>query len=132
MTNATFLAMLLIAGMSLTSSLVAQGDWKFLGDKTVNYGVDRDVIRFGDLGDAYRQIRFHVTDAPVRIFDVKIYFDNGDVQDVSLRKVIPQGGDSRAIDLAGGIRHLSKIEFWYKPGARGRLGKSRVAVWGRR
>ena len=121
---------LIILGVSTTAR--AQVEWKFMGDKTVNYGVDRDVIRFGDLRDAYRQIRFHVTDAPVRIFDVKIYFDNGDVQDVSLRSVIPQDGDSRVIDLAGGVRHLSKIEFWYKPGARGRKGQSRVAVWGRK
>jgi hypothetical protein len=132
MKNTIFFSALLIMSMFATTSALAQDDWKFLGDKTVNYGVDRDVIRFGDLGDAYRQIRFHVTDAPVRIFDVKIYFDNGDVQDVSLRSVIPQGGNSRAIDLVGGTRHLTKIEFWYKPAARGRFGQSRVAVWGKK
>lgn len=107
------------------------GDWKFIADKMVHFGVDHDVIQFGDLRDDFRQVRLHVTDAPVRILDMKIYYDNGDVQDVKLRAVIPQGGDSRVIDLRGGVRHLKKIEFWYKPGARGRKGRARVAVWGR-
>jgi hypothetical protein len=124
----TFLLLLL---STFTTSSFAQGEWKFIADKTVNYGVDRDVIHLGDFRDDFRQIKLHVTSAPLRIFDMKIHFDNGDVQDVSLRAVIPQGGDSRVIDLMGGVRHIQKIEFWYKPGAKGRKGQSRVAVWGR-
>jgi len=129
-----FLLLLSFALMSATNSGLntPPDEWKFIGDKIVNYGLDRDVIRFGDMNDDFRQIRFHVTNAPLRIFDMKIYFDNGDVQDVALRSVIPQGGDSRIIDLVGGLRHLKKIEFHYKPAARGRKGQSRVAVYGRK
>jgi len=124
---------LVSALLSLNCKTPASGisDWKFIADKVVNYGLDRDVIRFGDYRDDFRQIKLHVTGAPLRILDMKIHFDNGTVQDVQIRSLIPQGGESRAIDLPGGVRHLEKIEFWYKPGARGRKGKARVAVWGR-
>lgn len=125
------LCIVLMAVIGLSGTAAAQ-DWKFIADKTVNFGVDRDVIHLGDFRDDFRQIRLHVTDAPLRMFDMKIHFDNGDVQDVELRAVIPQGGDSRVIDLVGGMRHIQKIEFWYKPGAKGRKGQSRVAVWGRK
>lgn len=130
----TWTVLLMLTGLfslNSMSSAIAQGDWKFIADKTVNYGVDRDVIHLGDFRDDFRQLKLRVTDAPLRMFDMKIHFDNGDVQNVELRAVIPQGGESRVIDLEGGLRHIQKIEFWYKPGAKGRRGTSRVAVWGR-
>jgi hypothetical protein len=117
--------------LSCHAPVMRTGEWRFIADKWVNFGVDRDVILFGDLRDDFTKLKLRVTNAPVRFLDMKIYYDNGDVQDVALRAVIPQGGESRVIDLVGGVRHLKKIEFWYKPGARGRKGRARVAVWGR-
>ena len=126
-------AVLVSAFLSLNCKTPAQtsGDWIFIADKIVDYGLDRDVIRLGDVRDDFRQIKLLVSGAPLRILDMKIHFDNGTVQDVQLRSVIPQGSESRVIDLPGTLRHLEKIEFWYKPGARGRKGRARVAVWGR-
>lgn len=61
---------------------------------------------------------------------MNIHFDNGSVQEVTLRNRFAQGSESRVIDLDGGLRHLNKIEFWYE--TKGFLrGKARVAVWGR-
>lgn len=103
--------------------------WFFLADKTVGFGVDHDVIHFGNWKDDVRQIKLRVTDGPLKMYNMKIYFDNGGVQEVELRNRFAQGSESRVIDLDGGLRHLSKIEFWYE--TKGFLrGKSRVAVWG--
>ena len=114
-----------------TAQNAARADWRFMADKWVNYGVDRDVIVFGDLKDDFRQIKIRITDAPLRMYDMKIYFYNGDVQDVALKSLFRQGDESRVIDLNGGMRHLRKIEFWYE--TKGVLrGKARVAVWGKR
>ena len=112
-----------------TAQNAARTEWRFIADKWVNYGVDRDAIVFGDLKDDFRQIKLRVTDAPLRMYDMKIYFDNGSVQDVALKSLFRQGDESRVIDLVGGMRHLRKIEFWYE--TKGvRKGKARVAVWG--
>ncbi len=108
----------------------ANGPWKFIADKRVNFSVDRDVILFGNLKDDFRQLKLRVTDGPLKMLDMKIYFDNGSVQDVQLRSVFRQGSESRVIDLDGGLRHLTKIEFWYETIGRAK-GKSRVAVWGK-
>ena len=106
------------------------GDWFFLEDKKVGFGVDHDVIHFGNWKDDVRQIKLKVTDGPLRMYDMKIHFDNGDVQDVALRNKFNAGSESRVIDMNGGLRHLTKIEFWYE--TRGYLrGRSRIAVWGR-
>lgn len=112
------------------SSPVKAGDWFFLEDKKVGFGVDHDVIHFGNWKDDVRQIKLKITDGPLKMYDMKVYFDNGEVQDVSLRNRFAQGSESRVIDMNGGLRHLTKIEFWYETKGFVR-GKSRVAVWGR-
>ena len=107
----------------------AQNGWRFIADKTVAFGVDHDVIVTGNTNDDFRKLKLRVTDGPLKMYDMKIYFDNGAVQDVSIRFHIPQGGESRVIDLDGGLRHIKRIEFWYE--TKGfRKGRSRVAVWG--
>jgi hypothetical protein len=105
--------------------------WVFIGDKNVGFGVDHDVIHTGNRKDDFRQLKIKVTDGPLIIYDLKIHFDRGGVQDVPVRKTIRQGGESRVIDLEGGLRHLQKIEFWYETKGFAR-GKSRVALWGRK
>ena len=106
------------------------GDWFFLGDKKVGFGVDRDVIHFGNWKDDVRQVKLKITDGPMKMFSMKIHFDNGTVQNVELRNRFTQGSESRVIDMDGGLRHLTKIEFWYE--TKGYLrGKSRVALWGK-
>jgi hypothetical protein len=109
----------------------AQGEWRFIADKIADFGLDHDVIHLGDVRDDFRQLRLRVTDAPLKMLDMKIYFDNGSVQDVPLRAFFRKGEESRIIDLNGGLRHLKKIEFWYETAGR-RKGRSRVAVWGHR
>ena len=92
----------------------SNAEWKFIGDKNVRFGVDRDVIHCGNVNDDFRQIKLKVTDGPLKIYDMKVYFDNDDVQDISIRNQIRQGGESRVIDLTGGLRHLKKLNLLMK------------------
>jgi hypothetical protein len=113
-----------------TSKTDKTGEWFFLGDKKVGFSVDHDVIHFGNWRDDVRQLKLKVTDGPLKMYNMKIYFDNGSVQNVELRNHFAQGSESRVIDLDGGLRHLDKIEFTYETVGFMR-GRSRVAVWGR-
>ncbi len=127
-----FMAISLFSFTTLNKTGTATtGPWKFIADKWVSWGVDHDVILMGNVNDDFRQLKLKVTDGPLKMYDMKVHFDNGEVQDISIRTLIRQGGESRVIDLNGGLRHLSKIEFWYE--TKGFLrGKARVAVWGRK
>ena len=124
----------IVAVFSLTTAFTSTksdtGSWFFLGDKKVGFGVDHDVIHFGNWKDDVRQIKLKITDGPLKMFSMKIHFDNGTVQNVELRNRFTQGSESRVIDMEGGLRHLSKIEFWYETKGFVR-GRSQVAVWGR-
>ena len=126
------LSSIVIVVFSLTTAFKTSdtGSWTFLGDKNVGFGVDHDVIHFGNWKDDVRQIKLKITEGPLKMYRMNIHFDNGSVQEVTLRNRFAQGSESRVIDLDGGLRHLNKIEFWYE--TKGFLrGKSRVAVWGR-
>jgi len=113
-----------------TSNTSKTGDWFFLEDKRVGFGVDHDVIHFGNWKDDVRQIKLKITDGPLKMYNMKIHFDNGSTQDVALRLRFAQGSESRVIDMDGGLRHLTKIEFWYETKGFAR-GRARVALWGK-
>lgn len=133
-----FYSMAIVAVFSLTTAFTSSvssthqpaGDWFFLGDKNVGFGADHDVLHFGNWKDDVRQVKLKVTDGPLKMYRMQIHFDNGTIQHVALRNRFVQGSESRVIDLDGGLRHLSKIEFWYETKGFAK-GKSRVALWGR-
>lgn len=125
-----FLFVAALASLSFVTINMSHQQWKFIGDKKVNFLIDRDVIHVRGI-DSYRQIKLKVTGGPVHILDMDIHFENGDKFDVAIRNRIPKGGESRLIDLPGGSRRIRKIEFLYE--TRGFLkGRARMAVWGRR
>lgn len=122
----------LAAAFTSTSSSAKKiaGEWFFLEDKKVGFGADHDVIHFGNWKDDVRQIKLKITDGSLKMYSMKIHFDNGTMQNVELRNRFAQGSESRVIDIDGGLRHLTKIEFWYETKGFAR-GRSRVAVWGK-
>ena len=120
----------LLMSFVVTTQTNQPNKWRFIADKNVHFGIDRDVIHITG-NDNYRQLKLKVTNAPLKILDMKVHFENGDVFDVSIRSQIKQGGESRVIDLPGASRSIRKIEFWYSP-AKVLKGTARVAVWGRR
>jgi hypothetical protein len=123
------MAVSLFSFTTLKTNNPTAGVWRFLGDKNVGFGVDHDVIHFGNWSDDVRQVKLKITDGPLKMYSMKIYFDNGATQDVSMRFKFAAGSESRVIDMVGGLRHLTKIEFTYE--TKGFLrGRARVAIWG--
>jgi hypothetical protein len=71
-----------------------------------------------------------VTDAGLNMQHMVVTYDNGQPDKIDIRQNIPQGGESRVIDLKGvGTRSLRRIDFWYD--TKGFLnGKADVTVFG--
>ncbi len=131
--GSSLIAAVVFIGTAFTpihSTRKVNSDWFFLGDKKVGFGVDHDAINFGNWKDDVRQIKLKITDGPLKMYRMSIHFDNGTTQEVALRNNFTQGSESRVIDMNGGMRHLTKIEFWYETKGFAK-GRARVAVWGR-
>lgn len=106
------------------------GTWRLIGTTHADHSVDHDVIVVQGPFDNFRRIKFKVTDAPLNMLRMVVTYDNGAPDRIDVRQNIPQGGESRAIDLRGvGKRSIRKIEFWYD--TKGFLkGKADVTVFG--
>jgi len=107
----------------------ARDVWEKLGEQSVGFGVDRDVIRVGRREGTFSKIALEVRDNEVEILDLKVFFNRGAPQDVRVRQRLRAGDRTRPIDLAGGDRLIDRIEIVYRsrPGFR---GQAKVAVFG--
>ena len=106
------------------------GEWRLIGQTHADHGADHDTIIVKGPFDNFRKIKFKVTDAPLNMQHMVVTYDNGAPDKIDIRQNIPQGGESRVIDMRGvGKRSIRKIDFWYD--TKGFLkGKADVTVFG--
>jgi hypothetical protein len=82
------------------------GSWRRLGVTVAGFAADHDAIIVAGPGDAFRTLKFRVFDAPLRMERMVVTYENGVPENIIVRYNIPQGGESRMIDLRGGQRRL--------------------------
>jgi len=90
------------------------GTWRLLGTVQVKFSADHDALIINGPYDYFRKLKFKVTDAPLNMVSLLVRFDDGGAPEkIDIRFNIPQGGESRIIELKGGKRKLKSVEFWY-------------------
>jgi len=105
--------------------------WVLLGQRNVLPVADHDRIHVGAGAGTFRRIRLKVRGNALFLYDLDVRFSNGGHQDVAVRFLIPQGGQTRAIDLVGGERNIRYVDFNYgKP--INWLGPTWIELWGKR
>ncbi|MGL5938260.1 MAG: hypothetical protein ACRCZY_02410 [Phocaeicola sp.] len=119
---------------TLTTTLSAQqvGRWEVLGEKTVNFKTEKDVIKCGQKG-TFTRLKIRVDNAPVEFERIFLEYGNGEKQEIRIRQRISAGGESREIDLKGNRRNIKNITFYYSTDKKkgNSRGKAKVSVWGR-
>src|SRR5688572_21865431 len=128
--------LLLVLGAGIIAAAVAPADaqqwrwnergWRTIAFETVD-GRDSDTIRLPGR-TRQREIRLCSMNAPLRLRDFDIRFENGRRQDVSTRAVLPAGRCTRAIDLRGNRRDVDRVRLRYEPIFRGVRPIVRVQV----
>jgi hypothetical protein len=127
----------LIGATSLAGAAFVPGEagavqiWKHLGTTRVGFFVDHDTIHVGGASGRFDKIRFRVRGNAIWVYDLKVRYGNGSVDDIPTRFRVPQGGYSRVIDLRGGERFIQSVSFLYQRAINGR-GPAYVELWGRR
>ena len=109
----------------------ARRGWTLLGERTVTDRADRDVIPVTATRGDFRKLQIRVYDRGVQFHSAEVHFANGDTQELALRDVIPAGGASRVIDLAGGDRVIRSVEIRYDAQSLGSR-RARVKVFAQR
>lgn len=101
--------------------------WQIIGVKTVERRRDTDNVYAPGRQD-FRRIQLCVYNAPLRMRDLRVYFANGRSQDVRVRSTIRPNSCTRAIDLPGRNRDITRIRMKYEPIYRGTLPIVRIAA----
>jgi len=120
--------------MILTSGAEAQWrrDWIPLGQQTVGFNVDRDVIAVNQPDDWYRErslrsIYFLVDRNDVYMMGVRLTYQNGFTEDFRIDQVIRDGSEFE-LNLSGERNYIKQIEMLYR--ARPEGGRALVSVYG--
>ena len=103
--------------------------WHKIGETTVDFKKETDeIIVMG--ADRFASIKFKVTEAPIDLVSIMVYYESGDAQSVSTLMQINAPGESKTINLNGRERSLKKIVFVYKTLPNRKDVKAHVEIWG--
>lgn len=104
------------------------GSWVLLGQKSVGFGVDRDVIEVGRAEGRFRSLKLIVRGADIFLVDLKVVYASGEADDLSVKRPIRAGTETEEFDLKGRARSIQRVEMVYRtrPGFEGR---ATVEVW---
>ena len=103
--------------------------WTLLGSQTVDGRRDRDAIRVGRYQGKFDQLTLVVSDSDLELKDLTIQFSNGQKWSPKTAHTFREGARTRAIDLPGKDRTISRIDLAYANIAGG--GKAKVEIYGR-
>ena len=132
-----FLALVAIASFGYSAfaqqkaavELSSTPGWHKITETVANLKSDRDeVVVLG--ADHYKAMKLKVTDAPVEITDLTVFYENDSKQDIQVRKLISAGDETRVIDLDGRERAIKKIVIMYKSAPNAENEKAHVEIWG--
>src|SRR5262245_32648708 len=121
----TVIALVLLFLLPSGSHAQQNQDWILFGERTVGFGVDRDVIEIGQSEDwfrdrSFRSLSFTAERNDVYMISVRIVYLNGFSEDFSIDQLIREG-DQLPFDLGGERSYLRRIEMLYgsRPNFRG-------------
>jgi len=132
-------AVLVVAGSLTTDALAQRRDrgvdreWVLLGEREVDFRVDRDVIDIRQAEDwyrdrAFRELHFVATGNDVHMLDVRLVYFNGYAEDLRIDRLIRRG-EQLPLNLRGDRSFVRRIEMVYRTRPNFR-GKAVVKVYG--
>lgn len=108
-----------------------ESKWKYLGARSVNYELDKDIIRVGLNERGFKRLKVVVRGGGLNMHRMEVVYGNETRDNIPLRCNFNRRSDSKIIGLKGGKRIIEKIVFWYDTKNLARR-KAKVVVYGGR
>jgi hypothetical protein len=104
--------------------------WHKIGETTASFKSENEsIIVLG--ADKFKAIKLKVTEAPVNIQSLQVFYESGEVEEINVRNEIQAGGETREIDLKNGMsKELKKVVFVYKTLPNRQDEKAHVELYG--
>ena len=104
--------------------------WEKLGERNVNFRVDRDEILVTASEGRFTALKIKVRKGVLNLHKMVVHFGDGSEQEIETRDEIRAGGESRVINLEGNRRVIRKVVFVYDT-KNFADQKAEVELWGR-
>jgi hypothetical protein len=124
------LSILVAFSLASCMAIAAPPQSVFLGDRTVAFRGDHDVITVGNNEGTFRSLYFVVRRNDVELANLVVVYGNGERERINTRLIFNEGSRSRVIDLQGARRRIQSIQFNYKTVGTWADGRALVAVYG--
>ncbi|MDY8135831.1 DUF2541 family protein [Aquimarina sp. 2201CG5-10] len=123
----SLLIVLFIISSSFTTNTVK---WDHLGSRTVNYRLDKDVIKVTAKEGGFTKLKVKVTGGSLNMHKMIVQYGNGKKDVIKLKHNFSKRSSTRIIDLKGGKRVIRDITFFYDTKNLSRK-KAKVHVFGK-
>lgn len=129
----TLLLMGLLSAFGFSSQVdtkMGQNTWVKIADRTITYTIDHTEITLDAIPQSSAAFRVKVKKGAVNLHKCTIYYNNGQLLDVDILNSIPQGGESKIIELPADHPPVTKLVFTYDTKNRA-IQKAELEFWGR-
>ncbi len=107
-------------------------DEVLLGERTVAFKADHDVVQVGRYDGLFRSLHFVVEKNNIEIFNIVITYGNGERERLETRLIFSADSRSRALTFEGGKRRIKTIAFTYRTVGNWADGRAHIIVYGAR
>ncbi len=117
-------------GSSRRTVAIEEG-WEILGELTVNFGRDRDILQVNS-SSKYSALRFKIEERAVKIQELKVVFANLDKLEPAIDEEVQADQYSKIIELGPDGKEVRSVEFKYRTTGNLLKGRAKILVFGKR
>jgi hypothetical protein len=107
--------------------------WHKIGTLTADFSTEKDAMLV--IGaDRFKKLKLKVIDAPVSIYDLRVEYENGEIQTLEVRQDLKAGEVSKVLDLKmedGQAWEIKNVVMVFQTAAKSeRRDKAKVELYG--
>lgn len=106
-----------------------EAGWQHIGQTTASFKSQNESIEV--LGaDEFTAIKLKVTDAPLHIERLQVFYESGDMEEINIRSEIGANSETKVVKLKHPDRDINKVAFTYKTAPNASGEKADVELYG--
>jgi hypothetical protein len=106
--------------------------WHKVGEMKADFEKESESIALLGANDIFKSIKFKVTEAPISIDKVIVFYENKEMQEIPLSGMMQVDTESKGFDLLYPSEEIKKVSFTYKSEPNYRGKKAHVELYGLR
>jgi hypothetical protein len=103
--------------------------WHKIGEVKADFKMENQSISV--LGkDKFKSILLKVTDAPINIEGIQVFYESGDMEEFDVKNELKAGAETKKLDMKDGGQGIKKVTFTYKTIPNQQDEKAHVELYG--